>query len=693
MALFSATTGSSVLIVQLVTAAVRTMVLAAGAALLLSLFRLRATSLRLFVWTAVLYAGLSMPLLAWLLHPIAIPFLPSYAPAKSALTNGAAITSVEVRNSDRFANTKAADRIPAITPSVTMAASHNLPQGIRALSWVSHLHSLQSTTLAAAGYLVITVFLLFRLLAGLTFSRRLVRSSNPVHGSRILPRLCSRPHDQSWAIMPRVHETSLVSVPVTIGVITPTILLPTNWHEWDDTKLNAVITHEISHILRRDAFSQYLSLLHRAIFWFSPLAWWLNRHIAELAEEASDEAALAAGADRTCYAKTLLGFFQTVKDSPGRIQWQGVSMASTDQTERRLEKILAWKGDKPMRVKKSAMAVVIAIAITAIYMTAAARPVAHGQSVHDTSGMTSRMRQVSPQPGGAPTEPQAPSPIPAAPVIPAAPADGGVSNSGPPPAQPIGPVTPPMPAAPAPPVSPVASEDEDSGTRYHPGFSYTYGFDDEQRFVIVSGKSDSLTMSGTSEDARHVKKLRKRIQGDFIWFQRDEKSYIIRDQATVDRARQLWAPQQELGKKQAELGKQQEALGKQQEELSAQMQKVRVKVPDMTAELDKLKAQLQQLGPEASVTQIGEIQSQIGVLQSRMGELQANVGSEQGNFSAEMEALGAQQGKLGEQQGELGQQQAELARNAERAMEELLDDAIKKGLAQPEPEEPGSALF
>src|SRR5260370_39528804 len=124
------------------------------------------------------------------------------------------------------------------------------------------------------------------------------------------------------------------------------------------------------------------------------------------------------------------------------------------------------------------------------YRMGGAGPVPTGQSANDRRGRTSRRRQVSPQPGGAPPELQAPSPIPAAPVIPAAPADGGVSNSGPPPAQPIGPVTPPMPAAPAPPVSPVASEDEDSGTSYHPGFSYTYAFDDEQRFVIVSGKSD-----------------------------------------------------------------------------------------------------------------------------------------------------------------------------------------------------------
>jgi hypothetical protein len=476
---------------------------------------------------------------------------------------------------------------------------------------------------------------------------------------------------------------------VTIGVIAPTILLPISWHEWDEAKLDAVITHEMSHVIRRDALSQYASLLYRTIFWFSPLAWWLNRHITELAEEVSDEAALAAGAERTCYARILLGFFQAVKDSPGRIQWQGVSIASTNQAEKRLEKILTWRGDCSMRLKRSVIAVVIAFAIPAIYMTAAARPVSHSPSSQDTA---SAPRQVSPSPTGVPTEPQSPVSAPIAPSMPPAAADGGVSNSGPPLAQPIAPAA-PMPAAPAPTVSQDASQEEDSTKSYERNFSYAYGFDDEQRFVIVSGKSGTFTMSGTSEDARHAEKLRKRIPGDFIWFQRDEKSYIIRDQATIDRARQLWVPQQELGKKQAELGKQQEALGKKQQELGARMQKVRVKVPDMSAELDQLKAELQRLGPDAGMEQIGKIQAQVGELQAKIGQLQANAGDEQGKVGAEMGELGEQQGKLGEQQGELGRQQAELAQKASRAMKELLDDAIKKGLAQPEPQEPGSATL
>ena len=45
-----------------------------------------------------------------------------------------------------------------------------------------------------------------------------------------------------------------------------------------------MLAHEVSHVERHDALTQRLALIHRAIFWFSPLAWWLERKLAAVAE-------------------------------------------------------------------------------------------------------------------------------------------------------------------------------------------------------------------------------------------------------------------------------------------------------------------------------------------------------------------------------------------------------------------------
>ena len=311
-----------------------------------------------------------------------------------------------------------------------------------------------------------------------------------------------------------------------------------------------------------------------------------------------------------------------------------------------------------MNLKKSFAIAIIVLAVPVVYLVASARPSAHAAQETQSAGSSSV---------------QSPTPPSIALVTPVAPA-GGELNIG------------PESVAPVMPEAPVSSYANQS---YGKGYSYSYGYDDaddEERFIIVSGQSDSYTMSGSTEDIHHVQRLKKQIRGDFIWFQRDEKSYIVRDQATIERARAFWAPQEELGKKQEALGKQQEELGKKQEALGKKMEEIRVNVPDMTAALDALKAKLQKLGPSATMEQVGDLQSEIGNLQSKIGEIQSQAGEQQGKLGEEQGKLGEEQGKLGEQQGELGRRQGELAREASIKMKALLDEAIKNGKAQPEPD-------
>jgi beta-lactamase regulating signal transducer with metallopeptidase domain len=605
---------SSSLLVSLATPAVRALALGGAAGLGLAVFRVKITSVRLFTWTAVLYSALAMPLLERMLPPLRIPtpsFL-QYGAEQSAANEVRAWQTIAVAPIDLNSTPRKQATITAVGPAAPTR-----------FEW----STIRWNVVAAEIYLAMNFFLLVRLFVGLAFGRRLRRSSQMIRETRIAVRFASRAQACGLSFIPPAAESKFISVPVTMGVLRPVVLLPTTWRAWDDAKLDAVIAHEVSHVARRDTLTQRLSLLYCAIFWFSPLAWWLNRHLADLVERASDEAALSCGADRKAYAKTLLGFFEALQGAPRRVWWQGVSMASAGRAERRVERILAWKGAVAMRLKKSVAVVVVALAVPVVYLAASARPA--GRNVDPQSSKSVEVAQD-----------QTPPPVPRA--------------------------------------SHAARAPRKSSNHSF----YSYGNDEAQRFVIVSGRSDSLTMSGTQEDAEQVEELRKKIQGDFIWFRRDGKSYVIRDQATVDRAKALWAPQEELGKKQEELGKQQEALGKQQEELSVKMEQIHVKVPDLTKEIEKLQAELKQLDSSATMEQIGQIQSEIGDLQSKVGDIQSQAGDQQSKLGDEMGVLGAKQGKLGEQQGELGRQQGDLARQASRQMKQLLDESITKGTAQ-----------
>ena len=50
-----------------------------------------------------------------------------------------------------------------------------------------------------------------------------------------------------------------------------------------------------SHVRQRDFYLQLLAGLYAALFWFSPLGWWLKRKLSDLGEAISDRAGLEAG--------------------------------------------------------------------------------------------------------------------------------------------------------------------------------------------------------------------------------------------------------------------------------------------------------------------------------------------------------------------------------------------------------------
>ena len=219
------------------------------------------------------------------------------------------------------------------------------------------------------------------------------------------------------------------------------------------------------------------------------------------------------------------------------------------------------------------------------------------------------------------------------------------------------------------------------------------------RYVIIHANSNSVTMSGDQEDLQHARSLRGKINGDFIWFERDEKSYVITDPAFLDRVKTLFAPQEELekqqdalGRQQDDLGRQQDELGRQQDELGKQMDAVSVKVPDISPDLERIHARLKQLQASgATQSELGSVQSQLGELQSRVGRFQSEagqqqsvVGRQQSDLGRKQGELGQRQGELGRQQGELGRRQGELARKASSELRRMFDDAITKGIAKPE---------
>lgn len=126
----------------------------------------------------------------------------------------------------------------------------------------------------------------------------------------------------------RLTSESCVT-PITVGWLRPSVILPRGWTQWSMAELKAVLAHEDEHVRRRDPLVQWLALLNRAVFWFHPLAWWLERRLSGLAEEACDDAVLMGGHDPVQYSECLLGLARVVRESGARVGVVGMAMPGT----------------------------------------------------------------------------------------------------------------------------------------------------------------------------------------------------------------------------------------------------------------------------------------------------------------------------------------------------------------------------
>jgi len=97
-------------------------------------------------------------------------------------------------------------------------------------------------------------------------------------------------------------ESPSVLAPAAIGIVRPTIILPTS--ALDDDELESILTHEVAHVARRDNLLGLVESLFAAALWFHPLVWIARLVLAATREAACDDVAVAA-ANRETYLSAL----------------------------------------------------------------------------------------------------------------------------------------------------------------------------------------------------------------------------------------------------------------------------------------------------------------------------------------------------------------------------------------------------
>jgi beta-lactamase regulating signal transducer with metallopeptidase domain len=486
--------------------------------------------------------------------------------------------------------------------------------------------------LIAPAYLVVCAVLLVRLAFGLVMALRIVE----------------RAEKASPLLEPRasVRISNDIQTPVTIG---STIVLPESHEDWGLHKLRVVLAHERSHVRQGDFYLQLIAGLHVVFFWFSPLSWWLKKEISDLGEAISDRAALDEAQSRANYAEVLVEF-AAIRRRP----LAGVAMARSSNIRRRIDRLLIeQKFRSAFTTCKWHMIAAAALIPAALVVAISFVRVEAAEAM------------------------QAPAAAPVAQTLATLPVLA------------VRATIPTLPAAALHAAIPVLAQTKAA----EPVHVQEFTDDDENSYAIVTG--DSNNVMGSWHDGNSFNKVKGKLHGNYIWFERDGKPYVIDDPALVSRAKEYFKPMEELGRQQGELGEEQGRLGDEQGRLGDLQAKASAPSPDFSKEMADLNAALkklqeEKLRPEASQEDLSEmqdkladLQSKIAEMQGKFGDVQAKIGEKQAAFGDQQAKLGEQQAKLGEKQAELGEKQARLSQEATQKMKALIDGAMQQGKARP----------
>ena len=307
--------------------------------------RKRSARLRAVVWSIGLVGCLAIPIVAPLLPAWSVP-----VPAGLAQLTPARNPVQQARSSH--------------SPQVT--SQHQLTAvNISSFETAERKDAVPWQYLVFATWALGAALLLTRLGFGLWRAKTAILRAHPVTDPRWIRHLDLALHRLSCRRKVRLLVTDQVEIPATVGVFRPAVLLPLRADSWLDDRRQAVLLHELVHVVRFDWATRMIARLARAAYWFNPLAWWAVRRLDLEQELACDEEVLALGTGASDYACHLLGIARHAVPTPAPAI-PALGMARTTHLEERIMTIL-----KKTTHRRVGMAVIIPAAILMVAMVPA----------------------------------------------------------------------------------------------------------------------------------------------------------------------------------------------------------------------------------------------------------------------------------------------------------------------------------
>ncbi len=263
-------------------------------------------------------------------------------------------TSAKSRTGLYFAVQQVSDPFTRRTPEVIQPAT-----SLSAPSHLFHILPLLVSVLWLCGFAVVLSIWYMRW-------RRIsttVRGSQPLLKGREIETLRKLERVQCIGQKTSMFVSQSLLEPGIFGIVRPTLVWPCGISEYlQDAHLEAILTHELSHVRRRDNLAATIHMLVEAVFWFHPIVWWLGARMVDEREQACDEEVLRSGSGAEIYAESILNVCKFCLQAPLTC----MSGVTGSDLKKRVQRIMTNYWGIPLSARKRLLLAAITIAVVAV---------------------------------------------------------------------------------------------------------------------------------------------------------------------------------------------------------------------------------------------------------------------------------------------------------------------------------------
>ncbi len=187
-------------------------------------------------------------------------------------------------------------------------------------------------------------------------------------------------------------ESHHIHSPLTIGHLKPMILFPVGIiNQLTPKEVEAILTHELAHIVRRDYLSNIIQSFIETLFYYHPVTWWISRMVRSERENRADDLAVSWCGDHLGYAKALFTIQQMqVEAGPklaiGFASGKGAMLA-------RIQRILNLPYKNHNQMEKTVLLSLCSLCFLAFTLTGKAHEMANKEKVNLPVNVTLKVEQ------------------------------------------------------------------------------------------------------------------------------------------------------------------------------------------------------------------------------------------------------------------------------------------------------------